>query len=123
MKALQTTVAKVLFAVPFLIFGLFHFMNAEMLSAMVPSFIPGGVFWVYLTGLGLIAAPIAILTGKQAHLACLLLGAMLFIFALTVHLPTVMAGDMNGMSNLLKDLSLSGGAFTYAGIFDQSGEA
>jgi uncharacterized membrane protein YphA (DoxX/SURF4 family) len=123
MKALQTTVAKVLFAVPFLIFGLFHFMNAEAMSGMVPSFIPGGVFWVYLTGLGLLAAPIAILTGKQAHLACLLLGAMLLIFALTIHLPAVMGGDMNAMPNFLKDVALAGGAFTYAGIFDQTGAA
>ena len=51
---------KYLFAVPFLIFGAFHFMSAEQMGGMVP--IPGGAIWVYLTGIGMIAAAVSILT-------------------------------------------------------------
>jgi len=53
----------------------------------VPSFIPGGVFWVYLVGLALIAAAVSIIIQKKAKLACLLLAILLMIFVLTIHLP------------------------------------
>ena len=43
MKILTTTIARIIFAIPFLIFGLNHFMKADMMAGMVPSFLPGGV--------------------------------------------------------------------------------
>lgn len=121
MKTLTTTVARIIFAIPILIFGMMHFMNAGMMAGMVP--IPGGVFWVYLTGLGLVAAAISIFTQKYTKIACLLLGAMLMIFALTIHLPGVMSGDpatmQMAMPNLLKDMALSGAALLLAGIYNK----
>ncbi|MCF8300736.1 MAG: hypothetical protein K9I55_06760 [Haliscomenobacter sp.] len=47
---------------------------------MVPAAIPGGVLWVYLTGIALIAAAVAILTDKMAKLASVLLAALLIVF-------------------------------------------
>lgn len=95
-------------------------MNASGMAGMVP--VPGGVIWVYLTGPALIAAAVAIATGKMASLASALLGVMLLSFALTIHLPGVLdAADQMArqasMSNMLKDLALSGGAFVLAGVF------
>ena len=85
---LTNTIARVLFALPLGIFGLLHFMNAGMMSTMVPSFIPGGVFWVYVTGIALLAGAIAIIANRRfARLAALLVGVLLLIFALTIHLP------------------------------------
>ncbi len=116
MKALTTTVARYLYAIPFVIFGLFHFMNAGKMAPMVP--LPGGVFWIYLTGLGLVAAGISIIIQKRAKLAALLLGIMLLIFILTIHLPGLMneATMQTSMMNLLKDMALMGAAFTYSGL-------
>ncbi|RMG40688.1 MAG: DoxX family protein [Methanobacteriota archaeon] len=111
--------ARVLFALPFGIFGLFHLMNGSQMSGMVPKFIPGGVFWVYLTGIALIAACVSMLIGKMGKLSTLLLSAMLAIFVLTIHLPAVIGGNMASMTNLLKDIALIGGALTYAGIFEK----
>ena len=117
MQGLTTTVARIIFAIPFGIFGLFHFMNApDMATEFVPSFIPGGEFWVYLTGLGLVLACVSLLIQKQMRLACLLLAAMLGIFVLTIHLPGLMEGKEIAMPMLLKDLGLAGGALTYAGL-------
>ena len=56
---------KYLFAVPFAIFGIFHFMNTEMLAGMAP----GGSVMVYITGIALIAATVSILIGKYDKLA------------------------------------------------------
>lgn len=109
-------VGRYLFALPFGIFGLFHFMNAGQMAGMVP--IPGGVFWVYLTGIALLAACISILFEKKARLACILLGVMLLIFVLTIHLPGVLGeGGQTAMTMLLKDTVMAGGAWVLAGQF------
>jgi hypothetical protein len=47
-----TNLGKYLFLVPFLMFGINHFTKADMMSGMVPSFIPGGAIWVYVISHG-----------------------------------------------------------------------
>ncbi|MBW8050502.1 MAG: DoxX family protein [Cytophagales bacterium] len=119
MEILTTTVARIIFALPFGIFGVMHFMGAKDMGGMVPSFIPGGVFWIYLTGAALVAACISIIIQKMAKLSCLLLALMLLLFILTMHIPGLM-NEMTmqmSMMSLLKDMALMGGALTYAGIF------
>ena len=109
-----TKQGKLLFALPFSVFGIMHLMMGAIMAGMVPSFIPGGVLWVYLTGIAMIAAPVAILMNKMAKLASFLLGVMLLIFALSIHLVAVLGGDKMSMGNLLKDLALAGAAFMYS---------
>jgi uncharacterized membrane protein len=118
MEVLTTSVARIMFAFPFAVFGLLHLANGNTMAGMVPSWIPGGVFWVYLTGLAHIAAAISIVIKKQDRLSSLLLALMLVIFVLTIHLPGVMNPDtmQMSMSGLLKDIALAGGALTYAGL-------
>lgn len=106
------SLGKYLYAIPFAIFGIFHFMNAEGMAGMVP--IPGGVIWVYVTGVALLAAVVSMLTGKKDKLATMLLGVLMLIFALAIHLPAVIGGDQMSMASLLKDLSLAGAAWMYA---------
>lgn len=111
-------VGRYLFALPFGVFGLFHFMNASQMGGYVPGFIPGGVFWVYLTGLAMLAACVSILINKKAKLACVLLGAMLLIFVLSIHLPAVLGdGGSSAMTMLLKDTVMAGGAWILSGQF------
>ena len=113
MNFVTTTLGKILFAIPFGIFGIFHFMNADGMKGMVPF--PPQLVWIYLTGAALIAASVSILINKKAKLSSLLLGVMLLVFALSIHLPSVIGGDQMSMPNLLKDLALSGAAFLYSG--------
>ncbi len=119
MDVLTGRVARILYAAPMGVFGLFHFMNANGMAGMVP--IPGGVFWVYLTGLGLLAACVSIIIGKKARLAALLLGVMLAIFALSIHLPGMFSAASEqaaqaSTASFLKDIALAGAAFLIAGI-------
>ena len=107
-------IGKYLFAIPMIIFGTFHFLNADAMAGMVP--IPGGVFWIYLTGLALVLAGISILIEKLDEWASFFLAVLLLTFVLTIHLPGVLGGgDMSQMfmTNLLKDLALAGGALMY----------
>lgn len=110
MKALPT-IGKFIFVIPMMIFGLFHFMSAKSLSGLIPSFLPGGVFWVYLTGVALIGAGVGIIIGKKGKLAAQLLGLMLILFAVLIHLPGAMGGDQMATSSFLKALALGGGAW------------
>jgi len=111
--------ARLLFAIPFGIFGIIHFMAGSNLAGMVPDFIPGGVVWVYLTGTAFIGACVAIVVQIRVSLVCYLLAVLLLIFALTVHLPGVLSESPNAISNLLKDLSLAGGALFLAALYSE----
>ena len=113
-------VGRILFALPFAVFGLMHFMAAGDMAGMVPSWVPGGVFWVYLTGLALISATVAIIAKKHISLAALLLGILMFVFVLTIHLPMVMGGNQMAMSSVLKDFALGGAALMISGLFKDS---
>lgn len=115
-RILGNHVARGLFALPFIVFGLFHFTGAEHMAGMVP--VPGGVFWVYFTGAALIAGGLGILTNILGRWAALGLAALMATFALTVHLPGLgdpTTGQLSLMS-LLKDTSLAGGALAWLGV-------
>jgi putative oxidoreductase len=119
MKLLTQQIGKFLFAIPFGIFGILHLMNADEMIGMVP--LPGGVFWVYATGLALLAACISILTGREIKLACLLLAALLMIFVFFVHVPGLLKGGgqvQESLIGLLKDTALAGGALILADRYD-----
>ena len=107
-----------IFALPFAIFGLFHFMNANaMADFVVPAYMPAKTIFVYLSGLGLIAATVSMLIGKYDKLATTLLAIFLLLLVAMVHLPGARSGGEGAqasMSMLLKDLALAGAAMMYA---------
>lgn len=119
MNALTGVVARILFAIPFIGFGIGHLMNAGMMAGMVP--IPGGVIWVYVTGIAMILAGIAAITKIQGKMAMLLLALLLIIYIVTIHVPAMMKPEtqMMGMSGVFKDFGLTGGALILAGIFSR----
>ncbi len=100
-------IGKLLFAGPMVMFGIGHMTNANDMTGFVPNFFPAPVIFVYLTGIALILAAIAIIIGKKARLATQLLGLMFLSFAFLIHLPNF-GSDPSGF---LKDLALAGGAW------------
>lgn len=118
---LTDIVARVLFAIPFFMFGVNHFIYANAMAGMVPAYVPGGIFWIYFTGVALIAAAVSIVTKIQGKLAMYLLALLLLIFVVTLHVPGLSNPQMKMMSMmaLLKDLGLMGGALLLAGIFEK----
>lgn len=102
--------ACVVFAIIMGIFGIFHLFNASNMVNAVPKWLPGGIIWVYITGIGFILAAIAILINVQTKLACYLLAGMLLVFIVTIHVPAMMEGDpvskQMAMLMMLKDVGL-----------------
>jgi len=111
-------VGRVMYCLPLVIFGFGHFGNASAMAPMVP--LPGGVIWIYVTGIALLAAALSIIINKMTKLSGLLLGVMLIAFALGVHLQGMMGAEdemakMNFFGNMVKDLGLAGAAFYISG--------
>ncbi len=109
-------IARILFGLPFLVFGFFHLTGANHMIGMIPSYMVGGVFWIYLTGLGMTAAAISFFVNKLTFLSGILLAAMLLIFILTIHIPTLTDPQKGtlAMMALLKDTGLMAGALMIA---------
>jgi uncharacterized membrane protein len=114
--------ARILFALPFGIIGLNHFLMTDIFLGMMSSFIPGGAFTILITGALLIATSISIILNKFINIACFGLAGLLFIFITTIHIPGLMDIDprlaSESMINLLKDTSLMGGAILIALFFE-----
>lgn len=107
-------ILRVMFALPFLIFGFFHFLNADKMQGYVPSYFGSGIVWIYITGLAFILAAIALIINKYAKPAGYLLGLMLLVFIVTIHIPGVIRGDQMSMQAFLKDFALMSAAMFIA---------
>lgn len=92
LAARLTRLGQLVFGVCALLWGGAHFFYMNLTAPLVPKWLPPTQeFWAYATGLGHIAAGVAILTGVQARLAAILLTAMFASFTPLVHLPTLLA--------------------------------
>jgi uncharacterized membrane protein YphA (DoxX/SURF4 family) len=117
LAARLTRLGQLAFGVCALLFGGAHFFYMNLTIPMVPKWLPPTQeFWAYATGIGHIAAGIAILTGVQARLAAILLTVMFASFTPLVHLPMLVADSgsrVNWSENAL-NIALIGAAWVVA---------
>ena len=111
-------IGKYLYIAPIAIFGLMHLAMGSKMNMLVPSWLPFPTVWVYLTGLSLIAAAVALIMNKKAKLAMTLLAVELIAFVVLIHIPTLVGGDQNAMGMVLKDLSMAGAALFIGGTYN-----
>lgn len=103
-------IAKIIFLLPVILIGLGHFSSTDDMARMVPSWLPGPTIWVYITGVCLLLAALAIILNRKAKLASLLLAILLTAFAVFIHLPGFLDGEMAASASFIKDLGLAGGS-------------
>jgi putative oxidoreductase len=115
MKTLiPSRVASIIFAIAIGAFGIRNFVKADSMDAIVPDYMPGGSIWLYITGVCLILAAIAIiLNNRFTRLACYLLALMLIIFVFVLHLKPALSGNPN---NLLRDTAIAMGAIVIGNL-------
>ena len=115
-----TRIGQLAFGVCALLFGGAHFFYLNLTIPLVPKWLPPSQeFWAYATGVGHIAAGVAILTGVQARLAAILLTAMFASFTPLVHLPMLLADPSSHWiwaENAL-NVALTGAAWVVADSF------
>jgi putative oxidoreductase len=111
-------VGRILFAIPFFIFGINHFLMVDYYVGMLTSFIPLGAYTIILTGVLMIATSISIITKKYIMQSTLVLASLLFLFIVTIHIPHLFDGSDRTVTliALLKDVSLLGGSLMIAGM-------
>lgn len=96
--------------------GIQHFVYADFVGQLVPAWIPGTRFWVYFTGIALIAGGAGILLPKTQRLAATMSGIMIFLWVVLLHIPRALADLHNAgeTSGVFEALALSGVAFMLA---------
>jgi uncharacterized membrane protein len=116
-----TNIGRILFAIPFAVFGINHFIMKDYYLGMITSFIPLGAYTIILTGLMLIAVSISIIIKKFIRLSTIILSILLFLFIATIHIPHLINGDNQTITliAMLKDISLMGGSLMIAGIYTE----
>jgi len=112
-----TRLGQLTFGVCALIFGAAHFVYMNLTAPLVPKWLPPTqLFWGYATGVGFLAAGVAILTGVKARLAAILMTVMLASFALLVHAPILLANHSThwNWSESAVNLAVTGAAWVVA---------
>lgn len=109
-------IARVLFGLGLIPFGLAHFMYLKETAVLVPGWLPLHVGWAYLTGATFILASLAVLTGVFGRLAVTLSALQMGLFALLVWAPRVAAGSLSAFQwgEVVSTLALTAAAWVVA---------
>ena len=105
-------VARVLYALAMIAFGLSHFAYLNLTTPLVPAWLPWHVGWAYFTGCTYLAAGVAMLIGVCARLAAVLSMAQMAGFTLLVWVPMMVTGHASAFQ---QDEFVASCALTAAG--------
>jgi uncharacterized membrane protein len=107
-----------LFAIGLLVFGVQHYMYAQFVANLIPTWIPAHLFCDYLVMVAFFASAISFIIGRLTRLAGSLLGLMFLIWVLILHLPRVTANVHTEpeWTSLFVALAFSGISFLIAGL-------
>jgi uncharacterized membrane protein len=121
LAGIPANVGRYLFAVTLTVFGVQHLLYARFVATLVPSWIPGHLFWAYAVGIAFIATTLSIVTNIKARLAATLLGIMFFTWVLILHLPRVVSAPGNGneWTSAFVALAMCGGAWIAASTLQE----
>jgi uncharacterized membrane protein YphA (DoxX/SURF4 family) len=110
--------ATVSLAVFLFVCGVQHFVYADFVTTLVPSWIPGQRFWTHLTGVALMAGGAGLLVPRTAWLAATLSALMVFLWVFVFHIPRAVTGPEHAheTAGVFEALAVSGVALMLAGL-------
>jgi len=86
---------RVCLAVPIAVFGMEHLTSPMTIMQLVPSWMPGKLFWTYFVGIALIAAALSFIFRIGIRLSATVLGIMFFCFVAMMDIPGSIAAPHN----------------------------
>ena len=94
-----------------------HFLAARGLSAIVPRWIPGALFWTYFFGAALLAAAISFITWRYVRWSASLLALFFLIIVATIDLPNLPKHVHERLfwTLTVRETAFAGGAMVLAG--------
>ena len=103
-------VGRILFSLIFLMFGMAHFTQAQMMidNGMVPDFLPAKTLIVFLTGAIIVLAGLGILVGFKTKLSALMLFFFLLGTTFFVWSGGFFAGEQDATGFFMRDMALAG---------------
>jgi len=115
---------QIIFAISLLVFSVQHFMYADYIATLIPSWIPFKIFWAYFVGIVFTAASISILTIIKTRLACILLGFMYLFWVIFLHLPRVAADTHKEpeKTSMFIAFAFCGICFTLASLYSRKAQ-
>jgi uncharacterized membrane protein len=104
-------------AVALTIFATEHFLAARALSAIVPRWIPGALFWTYFVGAALLASAISFIVWRHVLWSASLLALLFLIFVATIDLPNLPEHVHERLfwTLTVRETAFAGGAMVLAG--------
>jgi uncharacterized membrane protein len=105
-----------LFCLFLILGGIQHFVYVDFVIKLVPEWIPGARYWVYFTGLALIAGGVGILVPRTSRLAATWVGIMILLWVVLLHIPRAIGLHSAGeTAAIFEALAMSGVGFLLAG--------
>jgi uncharacterized membrane protein len=105
-------IAIFLLAIVLIVFGIEHFVHPRNMLIYVPTWIPGGIMWVYIVGIACMLVAVSFILNRMVRVTAYLLALLLFCFVFCVHLPNYLnTADEEyrqlAFLNVLKDTALA----------------
>lgn len=113
------TAARIVFGLMLIGFGAVHLTNRELITSLIPGWIPFGAHWPWFTGAVNLAAGFACVAGRGVKWSGFAIAAMFGAWLPLVHAPRLMASveSLFEWTFALTALALSGAALQVASGF------
>ncbi|MGC3943109.1 MAG: hypothetical protein QM762_00995 [Chryseolinea sp.] len=116
-KSWPFTLSRICLGLFLVIGGIQHFIFADFVKFLVPSWIPFNVFWTYFAGVALIGTGLSLLIDVRIKTIAQLGGYMVFAWFLVLHIPRGIADpNPSELTAVFESLAVSVTLFTLSRI-------